>query len=104
MKKPDSKRSALQRLAQRVQESGGDFPAFMQQLLQTLSGPGGMRERAKDTMVEDFDAALAEALRAESQVSCLAPAALPTDGDIDDEEWKKFEAELEQELIRKFNL
>jgi hypothetical protein len=104
MKKPETKQSALQRLAQRVQESGGDFPALMQQLRQALAGTGGMREKAKDTFVEDFDAVLAEALRVEAPPVCLAPAALPSAKPDDEEEWKKFERELEQELIRKFNL
>lgn len=102
MKKPVSNRVALERLVQRVRESGGNIPAVMQQLRQVLAGD--MKEKDQREWADDFDAVLAEALRAESMSPMPAPAALPEEDPTETDDWKKFEAELEQELIRKFKL
>jgi len=104
MTKPDSNQSAFQRLAQRVQESGGDFSALMQQLRRLLAGTGGMHEQTKSTLIDDFDAALAEALGADQLQVCAPPVVQARAKADEAKEWEEFEAELEQELIREFKL
>ncbi|HMP75072.1 MAG TPA: hypothetical protein PKE12_02135 [Kiritimatiellia bacterium] len=77
---------------------------LMQKLRQLLAGSVGMQPRETAAWMEDFDAAVAEALRLRRGRPLRAPAAKPKSKREADEEWKKLEAELEQELIRKFNL
>ena len=105
MKEQDSKRAAMERLLERLRQWGGDFSSFMRALDRAPGEEGALPPRERDAALADFEVALAEVLRENAHPPMRAPAALPgkpTEEDVED--WKKFEAELEQRLIRKFNL
>lgn len=104
MKKPDSSRSALQRMVDTMKAEGSDIPAVMRKIQQALAGPGDMPDKQSNKLIEEFDAVVAEALRWRRERRLRAPAANPKSMCQTEAEWKKMEAELEQELIRKFNL
>ena len=105
MKRPDASSSALQRFAERLRECDGDLSTLMRQLRQSLAGSDEMQKRETAGWIEDFDEAVKEAVRLRRERPFRAPAAKPTPArEATEEEWKKLESELEQELIRKFNL
>lgn len=104
MKKPDSNRSALQGMVDTMKAEGTDMPALMRKIQQALTGAGAMQDKQSDKLLEEFDAVVAEVLRWRKARRLRAPAAKPGSALQTEAEWKKLEAELEQELIRKFNL
>ncbi len=104
MKKPDSNRSALQRMVDTMKADGSDIPALMRKIQQALAGTGDMQDKHDNTLVDEFDAVVADVLQGRRTARLRAPAAKPASSQQSDAEWKKLETELEQELIRKFNL
>ncbi len=108
MRKPDSNPSALQRVVDRMREEGMTLPGFMRKVQDALKGSGSMGEKAKEQIIADFDAVVAEVLRTQHDAPLRAPAARPSairkPAKKAEKDWKALEAELEQELIRKFNL
>ena len=104
MKEPDSSLSALQRMVKAMKAEGADVPTFMRKIQQALTSPGEHPEGDQAQLTEQFDAAVAEVLRWRRASHLRAPAAKPKSARQAEAEWKKLEAELEQELKRKFNL
>lgn len=97
MKKPESKKAA-EKPVQRIQESGGSFAAYMQKMHRTLSGRG-VPEKEKERAAREFDDFVKEALKTGRADVWPAPAS-DVNGQAD-ENWKRFEKELEQDIIRR---
>jgi hypothetical protein len=104
MKKKESSQAALRRFSERMQECNGDFSVLLQKLQRALAEPDEVHEPETTRWIEDFDAMVAEAVRLRQGGPMRAPAAKPKSPREAEAEWKKLEAELEQELIKKFNL
>lgn len=104
MKKPDASSSALQRFAERLRECDGDLTTLMQKLRRASAESIDMQQKEPAGWIEEFDAVVAEALQLRRSKPLRAPASKPKPMHEAEEEWNKLEAELTQELIRKFNL
>ncbi|MCB1070047.1 MAG: hypothetical protein KDL31_06800 [Kiritimatiellae bacterium] len=108
MKRPESPRTAIERLAGELERTGESLSDLMRRVKTRLTGGKGASSEMKNThdLETTFDDALAEALREEMGYGWPAPASRPRGGpdgepDVD---WEAFDRELERDLKKKFKL
>jgi hypothetical protein len=100
MKKPESKSSAAENVVRRIHESGGGLAAYLRNLHRILAEPGS--QAVKERASQEFDDVVRAALTAGRERPLAAPASkVSRDAD---EDWKRFEKKLEQDIIRKMKL